>query len=134
LLQAHDVLPLEKSRRTYYGKVLRPGFEPGSTAREAVILDRTILPEQLMARGYSNVFNLIKIAERQKGKIGGCYSSPSGPPGIPPPGPPFGDFAVITSSMRSIMAADSAADFMACSLTATGSMMPLSRLFWVLPV
>lgn len=25
--------------------VLRPGFEPGSTAREAVILDRTILPE-----------------------------------------------------------------------------------------
>ena len=27
------------------GIVLRPGFEPGSTAREAVILDRTILPE-----------------------------------------------------------------------------------------
>jgi hypothetical protein len=25
--------------------VLRPGFGPGSTAREAVILDRTILPE-----------------------------------------------------------------------------------------
>ena len=25
--------------------MLRPGFEPGSTAREAVILDRTILPE-----------------------------------------------------------------------------------------
>ena len=25
--------------------VLRPGFEPGSAAREAAILDRTILPE-----------------------------------------------------------------------------------------
>jgi hypothetical protein len=25
--------------------VLRPGFEPGSAAREAVILNRTILPE-----------------------------------------------------------------------------------------
>ena len=25
--------------------VLRPGFEPGSVAREATILDRTILPE-----------------------------------------------------------------------------------------
>ena len=27
------------------GMVLRPGFGPGSTTREAVILDRTILPE-----------------------------------------------------------------------------------------
>ncbi len=42
--------------------MLRPGFGPGSTAREAVILDRTILPEQVMARGYSKVFGLIKIA------------------------------------------------------------------------
>jgi hypothetical protein len=47
--------------------VLRPGFEPGSTAREAVILDRTILPEQSSARGYSKVFGLIKIAISKKG-------------------------------------------------------------------
>ena len=45
--------------------VLRPGFGPGSTAREAVILDRTILPEQPVARGYSNGFGLIKIAIAQ---------------------------------------------------------------------
>jgi hypothetical protein len=43
--------------------VLRPGFGPGSTAREAVILDRTILPEQQIARGYSKEFDLIKIAD-----------------------------------------------------------------------
>ena len=49
------------------------------------------------------------------------------PPGIPPgpPGPPFGALEVITSSMRSIMAADSAADLMACSLTTIGSITPL---------
>jgi hypothetical protein len=35
--------------------VLRPGFEPGSTAREAVILDRTILPE-LGLDYFSNAF------------------------------------------------------------------------------
>ena len=28
-----------------FGVMLRPGFEPGSAAREAAILDRTILPE-----------------------------------------------------------------------------------------
>ncbi len=33
--------PLPKRK----GVVLRPGFEPGSVAREATILDRTILPE-----------------------------------------------------------------------------------------
>ena len=37
------------------GLVLRPGFEPGSTAREAVILDRTILPERGLDY-FSNVF------------------------------------------------------------------------------
>ena len=58
------------------------------------------------------------------------------PPGIPPgtPGPPFGDLAVITSSTRSIMAADSAADLKACSLTTAGSMTPFSMLFCSLPV
>ena len=65
------------------------------------------------------------------------YSSHSGPPGIPPPGPPgppLGALAVMTSSMRSIMHADSSADFMACSLTTVGSMTPLSMLFCTLPV
>jgi hypothetical protein len=38
-------------------EVLRPGFEPGSTAREAVILNRTILPELgLVYFSYSNAF------------------------------------------------------------------------------
>jgi hypothetical protein len=44
------------------------------------------------------------------------------PPGIPPgpPGPPFGALDVMTSSMRSIIDADSAADLMACILTKIG--------------
>jgi hypothetical protein len=41
---------------------------------------------------------------------------------------------LMTSSMRRIMAADSAADFIACSLTTAGSITPLSMLFWILPV
>jgi hypothetical protein len=52
--------------------------------------------------------------------LGGVYSSPSGPPGIPP-GPPLGALDVITSSMRSIIDADSTADFIACILTTIGS-------------
>jgi hypothetical protein len=43
--------------------VLRPGFEPGSTAREAVILDRTILPELGILRiSYHGQALLIRIA------------------------------------------------------------------------
>jgi hypothetical protein len=33
--------------------VLRPGFEPGSAAREAVILNRTILPEPKLVYSFS---------------------------------------------------------------------------------
>jgi hypothetical protein len=33
--------------------VLRPGFEPGSAAREAVILNRTILPEPELVYSFS---------------------------------------------------------------------------------
>lgn len=36
---------LDKPSFTREGLVLRPGFEPGSVAREATILNRTILPE-----------------------------------------------------------------------------------------
>ena len=36
---------LDKPSFTKEGLVLRPGFEPGSVAREATILNRTILPE-----------------------------------------------------------------------------------------
>ena len=40
--------PAERPEKAQNTKmVLRPGFEPGSRAREARILDRTILPEQL---------------------------------------------------------------------------------------
>ena len=58
------------------------------------------------------------------------------PPGIPPgpPGPPFGALDVMTSSMRSIMAADSAADLIACSLTTIGSITPFAMLSCSLPV
>ncbi len=50
------------------------------------------------------------------------------PPGIPPPEPPLGDLAVMMSSTRRIIAADSAADLMACSLTTIGSLTPFSML------
>jgi hypothetical protein len=42
VLKIFSIRPATKAR---VEMVLRPGFEPGSTAREAVILDRTILPE-----------------------------------------------------------------------------------------
>jgi hypothetical protein len=38
--------------------VLRPGFGPGSSARKAGILDRTILPERVFWKHHANVFPL----------------------------------------------------------------------------
>ena len=37
--------------------VLRPGFEPGSAAREAAILDLAILPEPKKIRSLIEYFN-----------------------------------------------------------------------------
>ena len=78
---------------------------------------------------------LIKIAftKRKRVEVYSMSMPPGMPPG-PPGAPPFGLELEITSSMRRIMLADSAADLMACSLTTMGSMTPLSMLFWILPV
>jgi hypothetical protein len=69
------------------------------------------------------------IKAKLKRKVRAAYSSPI-PPGMPPgpPGPPLGALAVMTSSMRKMSAADSAADLIACSLTMIGSMTPFAML------
>ena len=41
--------------------VLRPGFEPGSAAREAVILNRTILPEHFFVSTFYADNNLTAV-------------------------------------------------------------------------
>ncbi len=47
--------------------MLRPGFEPGSVAREATILDRTILPEPEAEGKVCAWFNKNSVYKKEKG-------------------------------------------------------------------
>jgi hypothetical protein len=50
-----------KPRGEAPGLVLRPGFEPGSAAREAAILDRTILPEPHFILAVTKLYFLLNF-------------------------------------------------------------------------